>query len=207
MTLNHRVGMPTIHKPNHPTGMEYSRPTTIGLECPNTYTYNNNYYGSSHLIRWNTPGPSTIGLECQPTMSPIILPGWNTPGPQPSGWNAPLPIHTVTTSTTTSTMGPIIPRDGIPQAPQPSGWNANLHYQTCIHNRQPHNTLQNQHTRALSSYRDGIPSTIAQTCAHITSNLLPVYRQSDQLQATKHSHIQSTRMPIKPAILAYNNPF
>ena len=124
--LNHQVGMPTYYESNHPTRMEYSWPTTIGLECPNTYTYNNNYYGSNHLTRWNTPGPSTIGLECQPTMSPIILPGWNTPGPQPSGWNAPLPIHTVTTSTTTSTMGPIIPRDGIPQALQPSGWNAKL---------------------------------------------------------------------------------
>nr|KAJ0190748.1 hypothetical protein LSAT_V11C800392790 [Lactuca sativa] len=142
--------------------MEYSWPTTIELECPTSYTYNNYYYYyyyyvSNHPLGWNTPGPSTIELECQHTTSLIILPGWNTPGPQPSGWNSPLPIHTVTNTTTTITMGPIIPRDGIPHASQPSGWNANI-------------------LRVQSSYLDGI------LLAHNHRVGMPIY-------TSRHVHI------------------
>ena len=66
LALNHRVGMPTYYESIHPTRMEHSRTITIGLKCPITYTYNNQYYGSNHPL------------------------GWNTPCPQPSGWNANL---------------------------------------------------------------------------------------------------------------------
>nr|KAJ0224335.1 hypothetical protein LSAT_V11C100008830 [Lactuca sativa] len=54
--LNHRVGMPTYYESNHPTGMEYSWPTTIGLECPPTMS-------PIILPGWKTPGPQPSGWK------------------------------------------------------------------------------------------------------------------------------------------------
>ena len=63
---------------------------------------------------------------------------------------------------------------------QPSGWNAPITNQKFAPISYNHITVYKDNILGSYHPRDGITSTTNQSCAHITGNLLPAYRQLDQ---------------------------